>query len=250
MFETQGHPHDHEAIASSHNRELDAAGREIIRLDARFPLFLPDRTTNHRDPEGDYPEIARDESTVMLDTEGLLPRIPMAFATWGVWKTKGFSIVPFEPEIGYQVDMDDYSTVSRQKKMQQRLDSEELKQHPLMLVAHDSTEMMEESGVTLGNEEYFFRPDVWSAVRSLRFNVDFPSGMRLESRPERRKLREGRILFDRFYPVDSGPMPPTVLMPDFHSDGLMVAVPSDRHALEQIRGSFRLEQRDYDRLRH
>ncbi len=101
--------------------------------------------------------------------------------------------------------MDDSSTVSRQKKMQQRLDSEELKQHPLMLVAHDSTEKMEESGITLGNEEYFFRPDVWPAVRSLRFNVDFPSGMSLESRPERRMLREGRILFDRFYPVDIGP---------------------------------------------
>ncbi len=183
------------------NREFGQAGFEVVQLDQDFPLFHPERMTEHREPNGDYPDVPRYMSSVMLDTDGLLPTLPMTITTDGVWKTKGFAITPFEPDAGYPVDKDDFDAASRAAKTIRLIGTDELARHPLNLRVGNATEKMHELGITLDDDEHYFRADVWPVVRALRLQLDFPTGIRLESRPNAAVLKSGEIYFNTTYPA-------------------------------------------------
>ncbi len=67
----------------------------------------------------------------------------------------------------------------------------------------------------------------------------FPSGIRLEGRPEARGLEEGDIRFSHeFYPMDTGQLAVPDGFERYVFDGLDIALPANRHDLAQIQGRF------------
>lgn len=186
-------------------------------------------------------------SSVMLDTDGLLPYPPMVITTDGVSTTKGFAMTPFEPDAGYQVNSDDFDAESRVAKTYRLIGSGELAKHPLNLRIDTNTKKLKALGITLGDHEYHFRPDIWPMVRALRVQLDFPTGIRLESRPDNGLLRSGEIYFDRFYPLDTTALARPEGHMDWLDEGLQLALSSDAAALQQITGRYTL---DRHMLRH
>jgi hypothetical protein len=207
-----------------------------------FPAFYPDRTTERFNPDGEYPDVPRSASTVLLDTDGRMPRLPMAFTTGGVWTASSHAITPFEPAAGYRADPDDFDATRRGVKLRGRVAWDELTKHPLNLYVGLDWERMEELGIDLGDAEHALRPALWPIVRALRLHLEFPTGIRLESRPDAENLSGGGIAFGRFYPADTGPL----ARPDgalrYMGAGLQLALPGDPRALAQIRGRFSLDR--------
>ncbi len=203
--------------------------------------------TEHREPNGDFPAVPRYMSSVMLDIDGLLPTLPMTITTDGVWKTKGFAVTPFEPEAGYQVDRDDFDAARRAAKTVRLIGTDELARHPLNLRVGSATEKMHALGITLGDDEHSFRADVWPVVRALRLQLSFPTGIRLESRPNAAILNTGEIYFNRFYPSDTTALAQPEGEMRWIDTGLQLALPGDAAALQQITGRFTL---DRHMLRH
>ncbi len=204
MFHEEGLSREGESYANS--REVHRDGAEVVHLGQTFPLFYPDRTTERHDPNGDFPDAPRYSSEVLLDMNGRLPPLPMQIRTFGCWHSKAQAFAPFDPSAGYRVSTDDFDGHNRLAKLRQP----EYQQitgipgAPLTLYVCIGEEM----------KEKWEHP---SSVRNLRLQLSFPSGMRLEGRPEEPGLREGDIRFSHgFYPMDTG----------------RLAVPADERQLE------------------
>src|SRR5689334_1261277 len=95
-------------VGCARNREFGAGGLEIVRLDRTFPLFFPDRTLSQVVPESEHPDLPRYTSSVILDTDGLMPQVPMKLKTSATYKTRTHTITPFDPAAGYQIDRADF----------------------------------------------------------------------------------------------------------------------------------------------
>jgi hypothetical protein len=212
-----------------------------------FPLFPPQRTdiTVPDRPET-YPGIPRFSSHISLDSDGLVPPLPVEIAAIASWKSRTQAFTPFAPQLGYHLSLDDMDPARRREKVvaagiAHGLD--DIPGQPLVLGASIDDEAIKPLGILQpvpGHGFWRFTDDALPIVSALRFHVMFPNGLRLESRPEPDGLRYGSIVFKNgFYPFDTGPL----AVPDGYAGGLMdeglqIALPANPELVAQIEGRY------------
>jgi len=82
---------------------------------------------------------------------------------------------------------------------------------------------------------------------TLRLQLSFPNGSRLESQPNAAILKTGEIYFKHFHPSDTTALAQPEGEKRWIDTGLQLALPGDAAALQQITGRFTL---DRHMLRH
>jgi hypothetical protein len=84
-----------------------------------FPIFSSEGT-EIRLPgeEAEYPDVPRLSSTVLLDSAGVLLRLPVGFTCLPAWKTRAQAFTPFAPRLGYHVTCEDGEPAARVAKLQ------------------------------------------------------------------------------------------------------------------------------------
>ncbi len=128
--DTGGQRHEHK------DRHADGEpGRRVVQLGERFPLFPPAAT---RLDHTIGPRLPLFTAQLRLETDGLLPALPIQFTT-DAWPTSAVeAFTPFEPALGYTVTMEDLDPSRRPAKYRRLRASaprQGLSEHPLTLCA-------------------------------------------------------------------------------------------------------------------
>jgi len=130
---------EHDALRQQPDREDRHAdgepGRRVVQLGERFPLFPPAAT---RLDHTIGPRLPLFTAQLGLETDGLLPALPIQFTT-DAWPTSAAeAFTPFEPALGYTVTMEDLDPSRRPAKYRRLRAStsrRSLSGHPLTLCA-------------------------------------------------------------------------------------------------------------------
>lgn len=205
---------------------------ETINIGETFRLFVPNKTTTEIS-NGDYgyKGFPIFESKVMLDTKGLLPKLPITASAYPSYKNKSQAFAPFSPEDGYQVTTEDFGKETRINKKVDiiRDNGDDIISSPLSLSVHiERPDSERDDKLT---------PEDLSLLKRLRFQVFFPNGLRFEARGKNTQENGDTSFAYAFYPVDTGPLVP---VPILNYEGLQIALPADLEKLQHIEGMFLL----------
>ena len=161
-----------------------------------------------------------------------------------------FSVTPFTPEAGYNIDQDDLRLETRIKKMNDPTNKLEkiinTENAALSLNVHIEGALLHKLGFNQLHKDawppmpyYQFYPETIDLFRKLRLIVSFPAS-RFEGKPEEPSLNVGSLFFFNFYPLDSGPLPTTPALEESGRmyEGFLLCTPDDPEKLAQIRGRF------------
>jgi len=212
-----------------------------------FPIFPPDRTVEEM-PNADVPwaHVPRFTRYVSLDTQGLLPLLPVEFATVASAPSKYQAFTPFQPDLGYQVTDEDFAPVTREEKafgpgsVYRGSVYHSMPEAPLCLGVFINRRDIESLGIVTSRvtEEgwplYDFHPKAAAILSGLRLHVEFPQST-FAARPE---IGDATLeFFEDFHPVDTPPLGrPDRVWPS----GLQLALPPDPTLLAQIHARFLL----------
>lgn len=233
---------EHDTGRQRHDREDRHAdgepGRRVVHLGERFPLFPPAAT---RLDHTIAPRLPLFTTQIRLETDGLLPALPIQFTTDAWPPSAAEAFTPFEPALGYTVTMEDLDPSRRPAKYRRLRAStsrQSLSGHPLTLCAFLETLDLNRDA----NDRRHSRADLVATHRAvlaqLRLHVTV-NGLRFAAEPDPHALQNGEVEYVRcFYPLDTGPLAPTR---GPHPDaGLMLAVPASRTRISEITGRFLL----------
>lgn len=222
--------------------EGGAAQAEMIRVGESFKLFSQ-RRTMMTIPERDammYQGLPDFESHITLDTNGLLPPIPIDIYTLAIYKNKMQAFTPFSPQDGYQVTTDDFEAETRVAKRSANPDDRhDIQGSPLVLALHAGREDFSALGLLdKGNQ---FTAEALRTLNRVRLQLAFPNGLRFESRPQFNIFQSGNLeFFGGFYPVDAKPLPIPGYMRFLMDEGLQISLPAEGKKLQAIDGEFLL----------
>jgi hypothetical protein len=210
-----------------------------------FPLFPPQRTEQRaREPGWGFDHVPTFLSAVALDTDGLLPMLPVEF--WAIADGADMSqaVTPFEPDLGYHVTMEDFDPAAREQKVNAPpylgRQFAPIPEAPSSLSAYITAEGEDLSHLLMDrstNRVATFLPEVAEELSRLQFHVFFPPGLRFAADPE---IGNGTVVYyDAFYPFDTGPLAvPETGVQHLWTHGLQLAVPPDPARLAQVQGRF------------
>ena len=215
---------------------------EVVRIGQSFKLFSPERTSVTI-PESDckaYEGFPALESRVVVDTNGLLPHLPLEIYACAIYKNQSQAFTPFRPADGYQVTVEDYDGEARIAKRYKNSDnSEDIKSAPLVFGLYSDRDAWQALGIL--DENYRIIQQSFEDLNRLRLHVSFPNGLRFESRPQFNRFNTGNIeFFGGFYPVDARPLPVPTHNIYQMEEGLQIALPADPEMLQMIEGEFLL----------
>lgn len=212
----------------------------MVQLGERFQLFAPDSTRRERTVHSDLPVFSTD---VMLETEDLLPALPVRFHTPVIWKTADDAFALFDAQAGYHVSLEDFDTEARRTKLENlsmTTPYQDIAGHPLVLFSYVEREELERLDLITRVPERW-EIDLSDAAAEvlprLRLQIVAPVG-RFIAAPEVSALRSGTLFYNRgFHPFDCGPLAPDPLGRLFE-EGLQLALPADASALSQLQAQF------------
>lgn len=217
---------------------------ERILVGERFMLFPSHRSRVQWAPPGDlHADAPRLHSRVLLHTD-LLPPVPVDLDTVATWKDRSQAFAPFTPELGYHVTAEDFDPVRREEKLAAMLaaGTRDIPGNPLEIAAGIPREAVIRLGLQAPyptQEWTGYTADASDVLATLRFQLFFPNGMRLEARSEGSQFGARDVFFmDGFYPFDTGPLRVPTGYRHLIGAGLQVAVPADPTLLAQIEGRF------------
>lgn len=223
-------------------KEAGISPSETVRIGQTFRLFPHHRTamtTPLRDAK-EYEGIPEFESGVVLDTNGLLPDLPIELSAEAIYKNQVQAFTPFSPEDGYQVTTEDFDGEKRVKKRyKDSEDFKDIKSSPLVLFVHADRLNTQLLGLLDDNDR--FTHEALETLIRLRLQLFFPNGLRFEARPELNRYNSGNIdFFGGYYPVDAKPLAVPGYMRFNLDHGLQIALPAKGEKLQQIDGQFLL----------
>lgn len=210
----------------------------MVQLGERFPLFPPAAT---RLDHTIGPRLPLFTAQLRVETDGLLPALPIQFTTDAWPTTAAEAFTPFEPALGYTVTMEDLDP-SRRPAKYRRLPAStsrrSLSGHPLTLCAFLETLDLNRDT----DDRFHSRADLVATHRDVLAQLHLlvtVNGLRFAADPDPHALQNGEVEYVRcFYPLDTGPLAPTR---GPHPDaGLMLAVPASRTSISEITGRFLL----------
>lgn len=221
----------------------------IVSLGEDFSLFDPEYTILSRSQN----EVTIFKSPIKLNLENNL-QTPLNIHALTSPTYKGESITPFDPELGYQIDSEDLKLETRVQKMKRLHDvlnrKIDFSKAPLYLAIYkydfDSTyrlNLNEESKRDSVVAENLFSQEMFDLLKRLRALVSFPEGKgAFEAKSSLKELEHGSIMFDNFYPIDSGPLPTPAEDAGIIREGFNLFLPSDPGKLSQIKARFVLAE--------
>lgn len=229
--------------------ESEPSNQEIIHLNQVFNLFEPELTSSSiQEMFHLNTEMYRSKRT--LNTRELLPNFPIEVVTIPSKGRKGSVITPFNPELGYQIDNNDFNIDARLKKHRDNKTTfdefVDFSQASLWLQIRKAEENVlikpvKRFSFNMEHKSREYKPEYKPILGKMRLQVFFPN-LSFEAAPYL-GVKDGypELNFHRFYPLDTGPLVPKELT-DFSSfmlsEGLEILVPSDKEKLAQIRGRF------------
>jgi len=233
---------EHDTGRQRHDREDRHAdgepGRRVVHLGERFPLFPP-ATTRLDHTIG--PRLPLFTAQIRLESDDLLPALPIQFTTDSWPTTAAEAFTPFEPAAGYTVTMEDLDPSRRPAKYRRLRASaprQGLSNHPLTLCAFLETLVFHPHPADAPRSRAHLVFTHTEVLARLRLHVTV-NGFRFAADPDPHALQNGEVEYVRgFYPLDTGPLAPTR---GPHPDaGLMLAVPASRASISEITGRFLL----------
>lgn len=228
-------------------KEVQPQSERIISIGEVFSPF--DAQTNNMENTRQRPLIGRDSglfmrTTLVIDEDLSIPISISAvdMEERGIAIKKKDVLTPFDPDLGYPVDSEDFILEERKSKLA-RLEQEikkkiDLAKAPLGL----QIESVDKEG-----RLKIFSPEISKQLKKLRVLVR-AGDMRLEAEPSVSiDLEDGRLGFFFFYPVDTGPLadslfPLTSGEKPPYPGPLWVNLPKDPEKLKQIKMQFILAE--------
>ncbi len=238
---------EHDALRQRPDREDRHAdgepGRRAVQLGERFPLFPPAAT---RLDHTISPRLPLFTAQIRLETDGLLPALPIQFTTDAWPTTAAEAFTPFEPAAGYTVTMEDLDPLRRPAKYRRLRASpsrRSLSGHPLSLCAFLETLDLNRDA----DDRRHSRAELVATHRDVLAQLNLQvtvNGLRFAADPDPHALQNGKVEYVRcFYPLDTGPLVPTR---GPHPDaGLMLALPANSTRISEITGRCLLPSRDH-----
>jgi hypothetical protein len=153
-----------------------------------------------------------------------------------------FTLTPFNPEIGYPLDADDFSIEKRKRKLERieetLLSAVAIKGIKLWFLAagEHNTELFYE--MTMPNS-LSLKEDVSFILNHLFFVIKLSNGSSFASRAlweEDTKFEDIDIGFDTFFPVDAGALP--IIEGYYNDEGFDILLPDDIELLKAIKAKF------------
>lgn len=249
---------------------LEPQGTKLVVIGQQFVLFSPNNTREEDQKLLD--ELAPGAwsreyySSLVVDSGLVAPfkMFPKAYRTASPFSTD--FMAPFNPELGYTITGEDFSVRTRlekilrmrkegmvrriyNKKVSAALCASSRDPESLRHATFDSDyekKEFEKLGFLSGAEiwkhglpNYPFKPEIVEQLKKIRLQLFFPNSQ-YEARLEEYLLNEGRLFFELFYPLDTGPLP--VVNSDEEAlqlkEGFPLHLPSDIVRLQQISAKF------------
>ncbi|MBI4080216.1 MAG: hypothetical protein HY430_00415 [Candidatus Levybacteria bacterium] len=216
---------------------------ELVHLNQDFALFAPHRLVQWQVPgvgvQLSQSSIELSPAASMLD----LSPIPITFLTEApdMYYSSNLVFTPFDHEKGLIITEKDYSE-ERLTKTWEEAAKMWPAEYPLLLGSHSGMldELARRGLRTSDNLIAQFTPAMQEFVQGLRLLIFFP-GFTFEGVPDRDEMGEGRLEFNKFYPLDWGPF--KEIKDHFFPysfplhEGAPMAIPEGER-LQQIRGKF------------
>lgn len=235
-----------------------------------FVLFPPDNTRekDHKLLDKVAPGVwKREDYSSLVVNSGLVAPFKMFPETCiGQSPFNTDFIAPFNPELGYIITGEDLSVPTRLEKMRRMREEGMIRRvynkdistalyvssrdpESLRYATFDSDyekKAFKELGFLSGVEvwkfglpNYLFKPEIVEQLKKIRLQLFFPKSQ-YEARLEEELLNEGKLSFELFYPLDTGPLPVVDSEEDaIHlKKGLHLYLPSDMAKLQQISAKF------------
>lgn len=217
---------------------------EVIRLGQDFALFDPKRTAirdSHAPARLTGGPLKEFLSHVVLNTNGVLPEFEIGasanFSALSIYQ-KPRIIAPFEPEIGYAIDEADFDTEKRAEKVSQEDWTERSSPTQKLILRLKS---YFDSSITEADLMRKIKPQYVPFLQTLRAQLQFPSGITLESKPTFGDFMTESMSFNYFYPLDFRPL--ASVPKERLDEGLSVLLPSDLDQLSQIMARYVISTR-------
>lgn len=210
-----------------------------VSLDQDFDLFDPRYTEKNR---GRY-EVDRFDSSIKLNIDNLQINFNIDAHVFRA-NSKGYTITPFDPELGYQINSEDYNIESRKQKMER--EKKEFNKQVDFSKAPLTLQLMSKENQS--NEEVIGNQENSGLLKKLRLVILFPEEKdSYEARAHELSLElHNKIELISFYP-QSKPLPYKGIGPQF-LEGFKIALPSDPEKLSQIRARFLLAEEETEEI--
>jgi len=212
----------------------------VVQLGERFQLFAPDATTRERTVHSDLPVFSTD---VMLETDDLMPPLPVRFHTPVIWKTANDAFALFDAQAGYHVSLEDFDTETRRTKLENlsmTTPYQDIPGHPLVLFSYVEREELERLDLIepiRDSWQVHLSNDAAEVLPNLCLQIVAPAG-RFIAAPEASALLAGSLFYERgFHPFDCASLAPDPLGRLFE-EGLQLALPADAAVLAQLEARF------------
>ena len=190
---------------------------EVVRFGQRFRLFRSEKPT------------------VLLELPYLTSAISISpdfevisrLHKWLNGPIASVSFVPFNPDAGYQIGQEDLDPVSRQAKLD-RSYKPDINEELFLFSLRSSSKDSAIAGVDK------------AVLENLRVQVFFPQGS-YEARPSETSMENGKLDFQYFYPIDTGPLPQISEQSLGHiymHKGHFILLPKDKEKLSKIEARF------------
>jgi len=203
---------------------------ETIHIGESFRLFTPNRTkTEISSGDWGYKGYPIFDSRILLDTKGLLPKLPIVAHAFPAYKNKAQAFAPFFPDDGYQVTAEDFDAATRGNKKAEivRDNMHDISSSPLLLGVYIERDEPDRE-IKLTSDELLF-------LKNLRLQVSFPNGLGFEAKSEDIRENGDTGFSHTFYPIDTGSLAP---VPSLYEGGLQIALPAELEQLQHIEGMF------------
>ena len=221
------------------SKETDPPVRRIIYLDQPFFPFNPEESLVKR--KKDYPvDIITSNIDLVLNP---VLKFPIDIQLASGADSRISIITPFDPELGYIVDSEDFEIKTRKAKVERitkewlMKGEEELNfaKAPLRLSVET-----ERSFTLKGKFPIPLSKETIDLLGKIRLNVQFGAKGSFEARAWRHVLSSGALWFKEFYPQDALPLPEENARFSELNEGFNLYLPNDPEKLENIRMLFAL----------